>query len=168
MLRFQFFPRSVGMSPYLEKVARCFTKNFDKIDSEKNNLHSNEVLAILRSGLEELDFYVETGKKDSDKIKVPVLFSLNNEVDKFFNADALSKDGQIVIEIEAGRAVDNNQFLKDIFQASMMYSVEYLVLAVRKKYRRKDDFELIFKFLETMYISNRIKLPLQGILLIGY
>ena len=30
--------------------------------------------------------------------------------DKSFNADALSKDGKIVIEVEAGRAVDNNQF----------------------------------------------------------
>ena len=30
------------------------------------------------------------------------------------------------------------------------------------------DFEIIHTFLETMYISNRIKLPLKGILLIGY
>jgi hypothetical protein len=55
-------------------------------------------------------------KASIDKIKVPVLFSLNNRIDKFFDADAVSADGKIVIEVEAGRAYRNNQFLKDIFQ----------------------------------------------------
>ena len=35
---------------------------------------------------------------------MPVLFGENNEVDKSFFADALSGDGKIVIEVEAGRA----------------------------------------------------------------
>ena len=35
---------------------------------------------------------------------------------------------------EAGRAVYNNQFLKDIFQACMMFEVEYLVIAVLNEY----------------------------------
>ena len=47
----------------------------------------------------------------------------------------------------------------------MMFEVEYLILAVRNIYRGHDDFERIYTFLETMYISNRIKLPLKGILL---
>lgn len=50
----------------------------------------------------------------------------------------------------------------------MMFSVEYLVIAVRNIYRNHNDFERIYPFLETMYITNRIKLPLKGILLIGY
>jgi hypothetical protein len=80
----------------------------------------------------------------------------------------VSIDGKIVIEVEAGRATDNNQFLKDIFQACMMHEVEYLVIAVRQVYRSQNDFEKIFTFLETLYISNRLRLPLRGILLIGY
>ena len=104
----------------------------------------------------------------NQKINVPVLFGLNNANDKYFNADALSDDGKIVIEVEAGRAVDNNQFLKDIFQACMMFDVEYLIIAVRNNYRGADDFAKIYAFLETMYVSNRIILPLKGILLIGY
>jgi hypothetical protein len=64
--------------------------------------------------------------------------------------------------------VDNNQFLKDIFQACMMFGVEYLVIAVRKEYRGRKDFDIIHTFLETLYISNRMHLPLKGILLIGY
>ncbi|MCL2879372.1 MAG: hypothetical protein FWF29_03925, partial [Treponema sp.] len=108
------------------------------------------------------------GKKRNDKIRIPVLFGLDNKIDKEFNADALSHDGKIVIEVEAGRAVDNNQFLKDIFQACMMFSVEYLVIAVRKEYRGNKDFDSVYTFLETLYISNRMHLPLKGILLIGY
>lgn len=43
----------------------------------------------------------------------------------------------IVIEVEAGRAVDNNQFLKDLFQACMMDGISFLVIAVRNYYRVK-------------------------------
>ena len=78
------------------------------------------------------------------------------------------KDGKIVVEVEAGQATENHRFLKDIFEACMMFDVEYLVLAVRNIYRKHDDFQRIFTFLETLYISNRLQLPLKGILLIGY
>ncbi|MCR5861018.1 hypothetical protein LRS05_02150 [Flavobacterium sp. J372] len=122
----------------------------------------------LRPHLEELRFTVESGKSNLQKISVPVLFGYNNNIDKSFNADAVSHDGKIVIEVEAGRAVANNQFLKDIFQACMMFEVEYLIVAVRNDYRGGDDFQKIFNFLETLYISNRLKLPLKGILLVGY
>ena len=99
---------------------------------------------------------------------MPVLCGINNNIDKYFNADAVSNDGKIVIEVEAGRAINNNQFLKVIFQASMMFNVEYLIIAVRKNYRNNNDFNKIYTFLETLYISNRVHLPLKGILLIGY
>ncbi|MCR5322442.1 MAG: hypothetical protein K6E85_04115 [Lachnospiraceae bacterium] len=168
MLNYQLFPRSVTISNELESVINCFEKIYDSISSDSNEKKSNEVLRLLSPRLESLGYEVEKGKSDSDKINVPVLFGINNNVDKCFYADALSKDGKIVIEIEAGRATENNQFLKDIFQASMMYNVEYLVLAVRNRYRTHFDFERVYAFLETMYISNRIQLPLRGIMLIGY
>ncbi len=50
----------------------------------------------------------------------------------------------------------------------MMFDVEYLVLAVRNVYRTHYDFDRVYSFLETLYISNRLHLPLKGILLIGY
>ena len=77
-------------------------------------------------------------------------------------------DGKIVLEVEAGRATANFAFLKDIFQASMMHGVEFLVLAVRNNYRDSDDFQKVYTFLETLYISSRLVLPLKGITLIGY
>ena len=65
----------------------------------------------------------KTGKLKEQKISVPVLFGYDNRIDKAFNADAVSADGKIVIEIEAGKATENNQFLKDVFQGCMMFKV---------------------------------------------
>jgi hypothetical protein len=139
-----------------------------EIKSPENNLDSDGVLKKLKAPLLSIDFQVEVSKRKDDKIPVPVLFGLNNKIDKYFNADAVSADGKIVLEVEAGRAVVNFQFLKDIFQACMMHAVEYLIIAVRNNYQKSDDFHRVCVFLETLYISNRLKLPLKGILIIGY
>ena len=156
------------MSEELAAVMLCFERVQDQIASPGKLLPSNQVMAHVRPGLEQLGFKVEAGKQSNEKIKVPVLFGLNNHIDKYFDADAVSADSRIAIEIEAGRAVDNYHFLKDIFQASMMARVEVLVLAVRNQYRRGKDFQKDYTFLETMFISSKIQLPLKGILLIGY
>jgi hypothetical protein len=152
----------------MRQIVDCFHAVNDKISSDNNDLVSNDVLALLRPYFEEIGFDVETGKSKDEKIDVPVLFGVDNKIDKSFYADALSQDGRIVIEVEAGQATENHRFLKDIFEASMMFDVEYLVLAVRNRYRTHNDFERVFTFLETLYISNRLHLPLKGILLIGY
>ena len=175
-LNYQFFPRSRGVSKEIQNVIICFEEVYHKIDTDTHQLKSNEVLARITKGLINLGFSVETGKARDEKIAVPVLFGLNNSTDKSFFADALSSDGKIVVEVEAGRAVRNNQFLKDIFQACMMYEVEFLVIAVCNKYKIRSgskeieskDFDEVSVFLETLYVSNRLQLPLKGILLIGY
>lgn len=79
--------------------------------------HSDAVMPRLRPGLERLGFLVEKGKSSEDKIVVPVLFGRKGKILKCFNADAHAVSKGWVLEVEAGRSVDNNQFLKDIFQA---------------------------------------------------
>lgn len=175
MINFQFFPRSQGVTKTIYQIIDCF-KKVDEMRNPEYHLKSNEMLALLRPHLEEIGFMVETGKATNEQILVPVLYSENDQVDKFFAADALSDDHKIVIEVEAGRAVFNNQFLKDIFQACMMCEVEYLVIAVLNEYSFNinnkphiaHDYQSVKTFLETLYISNRLQLPLKGILLIGY
>ncbi len=168
MLRYQLFPRSVGLTPQLRQIIHCFESVYDDIKSPENTLSSDGVLAHLRSHLETIGYRVETGKTKGAKIPVPVLFGLNNHIDKSFDADAVSGDGQIVLEVEAGQAVVNFKFLKDIFQACLMRDVLFLVMGVRNSYRGHDDFQVVHTFLETLYISNRLLLPLHGIVLIGY
>ena len=82
--------------------------------------------------------------------------------------DGYHRENQIVLEIEAGRAYTNHQFLKDIFEASVMVDVNYLVLAVRTIYNGHEDYKKITDWLDTLFITNRIKLDLKGILVIGY
>jgi hypothetical protein len=168
MFRYQLFPRSIGLSEELRNVIKCFEVAYPWIKSPDHELPSDGVLAHLRPSLERLGFRIEAGKSRGSKIPVPVLYGINNHVDKSFDADGLSADGRIVIEVEAGRAVVNFAFLKDIFQASMMHGVEYLVLAVRNNYKGMDNFKTVHTFLETLYISSRLRLPLNGIVLIGY
>ena len=176
MINYQFFPRSHGVTPEIKAIIDCFKMIEPQLENEDVHRTSNDVLALVRPHLESIGFAVETGKGKEEKIDVPVLFGENNEVDKSFFADALSADGKIVIEVEAGRAVKNNQFLKDIFQACMMFEVEYLVIAVLNEYKYNSggkltigrDYQEIKTFLETLYVSNRLRLPLKGILLIGY
>lgn len=110
---------------------------------------------------------MEKSKKAVDKITVPVLFDRNGHPEKSFEADAVHPETHTVLEVEAGRGVTNYQFLKDLFQACMMYNVDYLTIAVRNRYRSSDDFNKVDAFFETLHASGRLRLPLDGVLIIG-
>ena len=86
--------------------------------------------------------------------------------------DTYHNETKTIIEIEAGRGVANNQFLKDLFEACVIPDIDVLVIAVLNEYHVGDvtnkDFETVVKFFETLYVSDRINLPLKSILVIGY
>ena len=81
MLRYQLFPRSVGMEDSIKRVIQCFDRHISEIESPTHTLKSNEVLGIISPEQNKLGFHVEESKASDDKIKVPVLFGLNNRVD---------------------------------------------------------------------------------------
>jgi hypothetical protein len=167
-ISWQYFPTSDPAPSHLVDLVSQFQLQHDDISSALHDLNSNAVLATLRPGLLELGYQVELSKVAADKISVPVLFGRNGRISKFFDADAYNAVTRTVLEIEAGRGVANNQFLKDLFQACMMVNVTYLVVAVRNIYRGGKDFERVATFFDTLYASRRLTLPLGGILLIGY
>lgn len=168
MIEWSYFPRSDRPHPLCERIVQVFEANLTGIGSGENRLDSNSVLALVSDGLRELGFVVETGKKRGEKISVPVWFGMNGKVAKCFEVDAFHELERFVLEIEAGRAVDNNQFLKDLFEACMMQDADYFCVAVRRDYRGKDDFAKVVVFFETLYASRRLTLPLKGILVVGY
>lgn len=172
MINWAYFPRSDKATIIAKNVVAAFHACEKEISSETKTLPSNEVLSLVAPHLEALGFVVETGKKRSEKISIPVLYGNNGSIDKSFDADAYNLTEKFVIEVEAGRALVNFQFLKDLFQACMMDDVEYLTIAVRNVYTaggmKSQDFTQIVKWFDTLYASNRISLPLKGILLIGY
>jgi hypothetical protein len=168
MINWQFFPKSKVLPDHLSDVLSVFALHQGLIDSDYNNLNSNEVLETVRIGLENQGYQIEKSKKTVDKIKVPVLFGINGKLEKYFEADGYDKISKTVIEVEAGRAVTNYQFLKDLFQACIMFDIDYLIIAVRNNYRGNPDFQNVNTFLDTLYVSDRLKLPLKGVLIIGY
>jgi hypothetical protein len=167
-IEWQFYPRSKQATPLAIAVVGSFQSSSHVICSTNNTSSSNKVLEAVRHRLLELGFTVEAGKRRDEKVCVPVLFGRNGGLEKSFEADAYHQLEGFVLEVEAGRAVDNNQFLKDLFQACMMNEVRYLAIAVRRVYRGDRNFETVCRFFDTLYASNRLKLPLDGILIIGY
>ena len=168
-----FFPKTNPLPNELLETVKVFEKVANQIDSTKNDtttlrLASDKVLHILEPGFTEIGFKVEKSKKAKDKVRIPVLFGDKSSEQLAFEADAYNKDTKIVIEVEAGRAVTNYQFLKDLFQASMMVETDYLVLAVRQRYNNRNDYEVVSKFLDAIYLTKKVKLDLKGVLLVGY
>ena len=167
-IEWQYYPRSRRATPLAESVVQAFKNEVRTISSASFEHNSNKVLEALRKHLVEIGFEVEAGKHRDEKVCVPVLFGRDGAAEKSFDADAYHRMGGFVLEVEAGRGVDNNQFLKDLFQACMMHEVKYLAIAIRKVYRGDKNFETVCRFFDTLYSSNRLSLPLEGILVIGY
>jgi hypothetical protein len=168
LIEWQYYPHSRQATTLAEGVVQAFVSEAETISSESFKLNSNKVLEAIRKYLEELHFNVEAGKGKGEKVRVPVLFGREGGIEKSFDADAYHRADGFVLEVEAGRGVANNQFLKDLFQACMMHEVKYLSIAVRKTYRGDKNFETVCSFFETLYASSRLTLPLEGILVIGY
>ncbi len=169
MINWYYYPLSDKPPQTVLNIVQIFEGVVSEIDSTSHSQQiSDQVLYKIIKPLQQLGFIVETGKLKSQKIRVPVLFGQRGVVSKSFEADAYFASEGFVVEVEAGRAVTNYQFLKDLFQACMMNDVFYLAIAVRNIYRGSNDFEKVHTFFDTLYASNRLQLPLKGILLIGY
>ena len=153
MVNWIHFPKNKPLDKVSAQIVKAFEAVDATIDSYTHQLKSDEVLTAVRPGLEALGFDVEKSKKSDDLVAVPVLYGVNGKIEKAF---------------EAGRAVVNYQFLKDFFEACTMVGVDKLCIAVRNKYRAFNDFDRVCKFFEAMYASNRLGIPLSGLLIIGY
>lgn len=172
MINYRYFPQNRKLENHLLQIIEVFKENQDNIDSERHtgsdNIKSDTVLSIVAPGMERIGYQIEKSKKKEDKIRVPVLFGLNGITKLAFEVDGYSPEHQTVIEVEAGRAVTNYQFLKDFYEACMMQDIKYFCIAVKNKYRNSNDFEIVCSFFESLYVSNRIEIPLSGVLVIGY
>ncbi len=143
MISWKYYPLNKKLDETSGKIVETFINVESVIDSESHNckdcsLKSNEVLTILRPGLESLSFDVEIseGKNKTHTIPVPVLFGLNGYPEKSFYADAYSSEKRYVIEVESGQGYTNYKFLKDFFESCMMLDVDYACIANSEKTER--------------------------------
>ncbi len=172
MINWMFFPKSATPHLLCSQVVTVFQQHDKAITSDKQTLDSNSVLLQIATDLAAFGFSVESGKKKHEKVSVPVLFGLNGKVEKSFHVDAWHKQERFVLEVEAGRATINYQFLKDLFEACMMREIDYFCVTVRNVYEaaniKNRDFDHVVTFFDTLYASRRLQLPLKGIMVLGY
>jgi len=173
-VNWQYFPRSRELPLHLGQLLAALDSGFTQV-GESSVIHSSdEVLAIVAPDLARIGYQVETGKRQAEKVSRPVLFGPNGSVQKSFEVDAFEPLTGTILEVEAGRGVANHQFLKDFFEACAIQDARYLAIAVLNSYKPKSsrngnrDFDLVCMFFDAMYASGRLKLPLEGILIIGY
>jgi hypothetical protein len=178
--RWRFFPSFQAPPPWVPDLAAVFTSNRAEIDStveHAQRMESNEVLRVLASDLESgMGFTVEQGKKRLGKLPRPVFFGDEGSYLRTYEIDAFEPAHGIALEVEAGRATMGNAIYRDLIQGSLMVDARFLALAVPLEYRyqsgkrltREPSYAKTYSVVEAIYGSQRLSLPFDGLLLIGY
>jgi hypothetical protein len=166
------YPTVLPAPAWAEGVLEVFRRERRGIDSNVNlGVKSNDCLAIVRPGLEGLGFVVEGGE-GVGKIKRPVLFGENGETEVSYEVDGFLPKHGVVLEIEAGRGAANNADYRNLVRAGLMVDADYLVMAMMQRYvaggQQMKSYERTRKRIDAIYASDRLRLPLRGVLLVGY
>ncbi len=168
--RWKSYPVNLPAPPWAKDVLESFRVARPEIDSiENHGVSSNQALAARRPGLETAGFQVEQGP---NQISRPVLFKEKGAVEIGYRVDGFHPEHGFVLEVEAGRGAANNADYRDLVRTSLMVDSRFLVLAMMIEYRgggqTTRSYDNARKRLDAIYASDRLKLPLDGILLVGY
>ena len=169
----KFYPARSPEPEWSAGVVNAFAAARSTIDSANHRgVTSNAALAAVRPGLAELGFKVESGKAAAGKINRPVLFGEQGKAIVSYDVDGFHPDHRVVLEVEAGRGAANNADYRDLVRASLMVDADYLIMAMMLEYRAGKtlmrSYEQTRNRLDAIYASDRLKLPLKGVLLVGY
>jgi hypothetical protein len=174
--RWRFFPAYTPHPNWVHDVTRVFGNHRPDIDSavtHERRMQSDDVLAAVADDLEAVGFSVErTGKL----LRRPVFFGDEGAPSRTYEIDAFHPAHGIALEVEAGRATMGNAIYLDLFLGSLMVDARYLALAVPIEYRyksgtrttREPSYAKTYSVVEAIYGSQRLALPFEGLLLIGY
>ena len=172
--RLEVLPRQTSHAPeWAHGVLKTFTAARRTIDSaEHRGVSSDTALAAVRPGLRELGLTVSAASALSDKIWRPVLFGENGEPVVAYEVDGFHEQERIVLESRGRAGSGQQRRLQDLVRAGLMVDTDYLVMAMMQEYRAGKQvtrsYEQTRKRLDAVYASDRLKLPLKGVLLIGY
>lgn len=154
-------------------VLEAFSTAADSISSlSHTGVSSDAALAAIRPSLVAIGFEVEATKAKIDMITRPVLFGENGAVLVQYDVDAYHPEHRVVLEVEAGRGAASNADYRDLVRASLMVDVSYLVLAMMLTYKGGGQTMRSYKIarnrIDAILASERLALPLDGVLLVGY
>jgi len=176
--QWSYFPRNVRPPAWAIAVVEVVEKAETKISTvgDTTRLKSDDVLSELRPDLIALGYVVESGKTRADTIRRPVLFGENGKAEVNYEIDAFHDELGVAVEVEAGRGAFNNADYRDIVRTSLILDARYLALLMPVRYRSmsgqrqssRPAYERTRGQLDAIYTSQRLKLPFDGVLLIGY
>lgn len=173
-----YFPRNVRPPAWAHAFVEVVQSAEGKISTveHKTGLASDAVLSELSPGLVALGYAVESGKSKAAKIHRPVLFGDNGHPSVNYEIDAFNDEHGIAVEVEAGRGAANNADYRDIIRLSLILDARFMTLLMPVSYRFKSGsheqvmraYERARNQLDAIYASQRLKLPFEGVLLVGY
>lgn len=169
----KFYPSRDPAPEWVAGVVSAFGAAATQIDSRSvSGVSSDDALAAIRPALVALGFEVEASKLKADKITRPVLYGEQGSVIVQYDVDAFHPGHGAVLEVEAGRGAASNADYRDIVRASLMVGVRYLILAMMLEYKGggqvMKSYEVARGRIDAIYASERLALPLDGLLLVGY
>jgi hypothetical protein len=105
-----------------------------------------------------------------------VLFGEQGAARTTYSVDAVHESEGVLLEVEAGRGWMGGAVYRDIVRTSLIVDARFLALAIRRTYTYKsqgkalvnDDYRLTDDLLDAIFASGRLRLPFEGILLVGY
>jgi len=176
--RWIYFPRNTRPPSWVGSLIRAIATNGAEISTVDGHskLTSDQVLQAIGPDLQRLGFEVETGKGKADKIRRPVLYGDDGRVEVLYEIDAAHDEDGVVVEVEAGRGARGNAAYRDLIRASLILDARYFVLLMPCSYRYYSNsreiavaaYEQMKDQLNAIYMSQRLRLPFEGVLLIGY
>lgn len=176
--QWSYFPRNTTAPEWVAPLIAAVGSAIGNIDTrplpaeDADRLTSDVVLAHVRPGLEALGYTVESGKKAEQKIHRPVLFGENGIPTVKYEVDAFHATAGIAVEVEAGRGAFGNADYRDIIRMSLMVDARFMVLMQPLAYRTgattKSAYASSRDLLDAIYASQRLALPFEGALLVGY
>ena len=164
MINSMYFPANSSMDVLSQKLINVFSEAHHLIDSENsetNKLQKRDVVLILSEELNKIGFIVN---HNGHKYSVNRISSTDNS----FVVSAYNEKEKYVLQIEAGRGIMNNEYIKDYLEACLMTNADYLCIAVKNNYINNNDFETACNFFKIVYDNHRLNVPLKGLLIIGY
>lgn len=169
----KFYPSRSPAPAWVGDVVGAFAVAAPEIDSRINRgVSSDAALSAVRPDLVQAGFEIEAGKAKADRIWRPVLFGEAGRPVVAYEVDGFHPDHGVVLEVEAGRGATNNADYRDLIRSSLMVDAEYLVVAMMLEYTSQQStvrsYEQTRDRRDAIYASERLRLPLEGILLIGY
>jgi hypothetical protein len=173
-----YFPRNVRSPTWTSSLVEIVKTAEGKIATieRKTGLGSDAVLSELSPGLVALGYVVESGKTKAAKIHRPVLFGENGSPVVNYEIDAFHDELGVAVEVGAGRGTAGNADYRDIVRISLILDARYMALLLPLRYRIATGgreqviraYERTRNQLDAIYASQRLKLPFEGVLLVGY